>query len=130
MGRPFLKERFPGPTAPLSTDILIALLPPGNHFWNQFRRILQIGIHNNRRIARQIIDASNHSDFLAEIARQIDIRYATVLFMKLPHNIQRMIPAAIIDEHELEIIPRYTVNDLYRTPVKFMKNCFFVITRY
>ena len=41
-----------------------------------------------------------------------------------------MIPAAIIDEHELEIIPRYTVNDLYRTPVKFMKNCFFVITRY
>lgn len=120
MGRPLLKERLPCPATTLSTDILIALFPPGNHFWNQFRRILQISIHDNRRIPRQIVDASNHSDFLAKITGQIDIRHAAVFFVKFPHNIQCLIFAAVIDEHELEIILRDISNHLRQTLVELV----------
>ena len=130
MGRPFLEKGFPGTAAPFGTDVLIALFPPAYHLGNEFRRILQIGIHDDGRITGQIIDACRHGDFLAKITGQIDVRHAVILLPQFVHNRKRPILTAVIDKHKLEIIGRNPIDDGCRAAIKLVQHSLFIITRH
>ncbi len=62
----------------LGVDDLVALLPLGDHVEHDLGRILEIGVHDDDRLARGAVHAGGDRDLVAEIARQLDEAVAAV----------------------------------------------------
>ena len=60
----------------------------------------------------------------------INIRNTRIFATEFLQNFNRMVDTAIVYENKFEIIFRNMINNFRSTLIKFMKYCFFVITRY
>lgn len=69
MARPLLEERFALTVAPAGRDVAVAFFPPGDHVRQQFRRVLEVGVHDDQGVAFGVVHAGQHGRFLAEITR-------------------------------------------------------------
>ena len=87
----------------LCVDNIVTILPFANQLRYQFRRILQVGIDDDNRVASGLVQAGAESDFLAEISAQIEQRNTIVYFPERVYPFQRAIDAAVIDIDDLEI---------------------------
>ncbi len=76
------------------------------HLGDKLGRVLQIGIHGNRRISRCLLQAGGKSGLLAEIAGQIDNYDFGIFFKTLLENLQGIVRAAIIDKDEFQPVIR------------------------
>ena len=80
-----------------------ALAPGLDEGGDDLRRVLQIGIDDNHRLAAGgVVEACGEGDFLAEIAAEIDHRHPGVGRLGLEHQGQRAIARAIIHIDQLE----------------------------
>ena len=51
---------------------IVAFLPGANHVRDELRRILQVGVDDDDRVAVRVVETRAHRHFLAEVARQVD----------------------------------------------------------
>ena len=74
MGRRHLQTRFALAIPADGGHNLGSLLVGLHHRWDQIRRMLQVGIHQDRRITTTIgiVEPGQHGGFLAKVARQTD----------------------------------------------------------
>ncbi|KAG1207451.1 hypothetical protein G6F35_011008 [Rhizopus arrhizus] len=72
VSRGAFQPALPCPAASAHADDVRTLLPGPHHFGNQFRRVLEVGVQQDHRVAFGMDDAGRHGRFLAEIAAQPD----------------------------------------------------------
>ena len=84
----------------LRADDLIALSPFGDHRVNDFGRVLQIGVHDDRSAAGGAVESGGDGDLMTEIARELDEPVAPVVArLALDHNRARVLGAIVDDDH-------------------------------
>lgn len=127
MARPLLEERFPLTVAPAGRDVAVAFFPPGNHVRQQFRRVLEVGVHDDQGVAFGVVHAGQHGRFLAEITRQGHVGHARIFFVELAQNGQGPVAAAVVDEDEGEGVVCQAADDGARPFVELGQDGFFVI---
>src|SRR3546814_7169603 len=86
---------------PGSEDDVIALAPFGDHFDDQFGRVLQIDVDRHDSAAGAVIDPGGERDLLAEIARKIEDLHARILAVRLAQHGKGAVAAAVVDENHL-----------------------------
>jgi hypothetical protein len=101
MGGDALEPAFACARQTARIDDVVALLPFGDHLFDDFRRVLQVGIHDDDRCALRRVHAGGDGDLVAEIARQADIAEARVaLGERLQHD-GAGIAAPVVDQDRL-----------------------------
>jgi hypothetical protein len=80
---------------------VVALAPSRDKGRQQVRRILQVGRHDDRRVAKAVIDAGGDRDVAAEVPRKPEAAHAGIAFSQVPQHLERTIAAAVVDEDEL-----------------------------
>ena len=87
----------PSPRAPLGVDHVEAVVPAGHERGDHLRRVLQVGIDHDHRIAAGVLQPGGGGDLLAEVARQVDHRNARLGAVQGFHQQERGIAAAVVD---------------------------------
>ena len=101
-GRPF-QPRFALAHPALRVDHVEAVAPSGNQRGNDFRRVLQIGVDHDYRVAACVIQAGGDGDFLAEIARQTDRCNAVIGPPKCLDGRPRIVGTAVVDVNDFPL---------------------------
>ena len=107
-----------------------ALLPPINHLEHRRRRVLQIGIGDNHRIAGGVTQAGTDGGLLPEIARETDNRHTWVVVDDASEQFSRAVSAAIIDKHKFERDIAASFERSAQSPIEGIERFLFVETRY
>ena len=94
-------------------DYVRSLLPHFQHFWNQFRRMLQIGIHDNDRSTGGEFETGGQGSLMTKIAGKMQNLDSGVLGMKFLQHFPSIVGASIIHEHDFPSV---------RQPVEFGNN--------
>ncbi len=82
MGGKSLRKSFIATFAARGIDDVVTLTMRFDHLYDDFGRVLQIGIHRNNHVAARSFEAGNQTKLMAEVARKIDaygIRVATAV---------------------------------------------------
>ncbi len=77
------------------------VLPALDHRWNQFRRILQVGIDQHDRVAARDIEPRRRRELVAEVAREPHDHDARIGRGLREQQLRRAVGAAVVDEHDL-----------------------------
>ncbi len=88
-----------------AVDDIGALLPLFDHLRHDFRRILQIGVETDHRVAAGQIVAAGQRHLVTEIARERDPGHARVRLGEVRNLRPGRVAATVVDQHELEGIP-------------------------
>jgi len=103
--RPYPAEhRLPFCGIPDGGDHFRTLLPLGNPLRDQFRGVLQIGIHGNHRIGARSLNSSGQCYHFAEVAREVNDLDPFILLCQTTQHLQGVIRAVIIDKDVLPIV--------------------------
>lgn len=106
-GLPFssyqFEPRFSAPSLSLGVHDIKALFDPGDHLLDDLGRILEISIHDDRRVAFGIIQAGRHGNLMSAVSRQMQDCNARVSLRERIQLITCRVTAAVVDEKELEI---------------------------
>ena len=79
----------------------VSLKPRGKHLGDQFRRMLQVGVHHDHRVAPGELQARADGALVAEVPRQADDLDPRVLAGELAKDGHRIVLAAVVDEEDL-----------------------------
>ena len=96
-------DKRPAPNAailarpPLRADHLRAGAPARNHLGDQFRRVLKVAVHDDRRVRSRRRQSGGYRRLLAEVSRQVDQRKARILPVMLEHDRERTVGASVVD---------------------------------
>ena len=82
-------------------DDFEAGLPLGDEVGEHFRRVLEVGVHDDDRLAAGVVHPRRHRPFLAEVPGQPDQLDAVVVALQLQHGLGRTVAAAVVDEEDL-----------------------------
>jgi len=82
-------------------DDLVAFAPLGGECRHDLRRILQVGVHHDHRVARRVIHARRDRDLMAEVARQGEIAIARIVLGLAGGDDAGRVAAAVVDEDDL-----------------------------
>ena len=93
-------------------DVLCSLFPEAKHVGDEGGRMLEVGVEDDDAVARSVVKARQHSILLAKIAREADEGHPRVLATQLPHDAQRLVAAAVVDEQHLPLVLHLAVHDL------------------
>jgi hypothetical protein len=67
---------------------------------DEFGRVLQVGVDDDRGAAGDVVEARGQREFLAEVARQPQRRHARIARAQLAHDRVGVVAAAVVDvEH-------------------------------
>ena len=122
-----LHEALVLPVGPLRAHIVIALPPPADHLRNEFRRMLQVRIHEDHRVALRVVQPGEHGRFLPEIPGKADVRHPRIFFREPPDDAERPVPTAVIHEKEPEPAVRHRREDLPHFRMKFFQYLLLVV---
>ena len=81
-----------------------AAAPLADHLPDQLRRILQVSVDHHDDITGRVLEARRQRRLVSEVARQVNHAHARVLVGELIEDLGAAIGAAVVDEHELEVI--------------------------
>ncbi len=91
----------PGARAP---DDVVAFEPPADELADERRRILEVGRHDDRRVAAAMVEAGRDRDVAAEVAREPERADARVRRAEPSQDIERSVAAAVVHEDEFPIV--------------------------
>lgn len=97
-----LRERVARAVAALRRHDLGAVAPMVDHHGNQARRILQVRVDRDHRVAVRFVEARRQRGFLAEVARQIDHAHARLARADRDELLERVVAAAVVHADDLE----------------------------
>ncbi len=83
-------------------DVPATLAPALHHLGQQRRRMLQVGVHHDARIAGSHVEAGGDGAFLAEVARQPKGDQFRDLGLERRHRLPRPIRRSIVHHDDLE----------------------------
>ena len=86
----------------LGKDIFVAFPPTRDKHLDQFRRMLQIGIHDDGRGTPRMIETGRYGDLLAEIPAQRQGANARVRGMSGAQPLERIVGRSVVDKDDLE----------------------------
>lgn len=78
-------------------------MPVREQFRNQFRRVLEIAVHQDHGVPVGVMQAGAQRDLMAEIANQSDIADAAIGCREPLDFRQGAVGGAVIDEYDLPI---------------------------
>ncbi len=97
-------ERTVALAAPLDRiDDHGALAPFLDHRRDQLRRMLQIGVNRDHRVAARSLEAGEQRRLLAKIAREPEPLDAGILPGQILHPIERRVATAVVDHDDLQV---------------------------
>ena len=127
---PEFERALARPLGALRVGDVITFLPAREHRLDQFRRILQVGIHDHDRITRGVFESGGGGNLLPEIARETQAAHARVGARQLVQDARGFILAAVVHEDELERAGALqAIRDLSETAMRFRQNGRFVVAR-
>ena len=98
-GGPAFKLGFAFARQSARVNDVITLFPSRNHVADNFRRILEIGVHYDDGFASAHIHTGGDRDLVAEIPRQLDVTIAVIAFrFRLKHN-RAAVGATVVDKN-------------------------------
>ena len=74
--------------------------------------MLHIGVHDNYRIARGIIESRHHGDLLTVVAREIQVAEPRVGRVQLAGYAQGIVGASVVHDKEFPVVGRILPCDL------------------
>lgn len=80
------------------------LLEKIEHFGEEGRRILKVGVHDGDVIAGGVFEAGEEGGFFTEIARERDVADAAIAFCEIFDDFKGVVFAAVVDEEEFELV--------------------------
>ncbi len=75
-----------------------------HHLGQKLRRVLEVGVDDQDRIAAAEVETRRERELMAMIARQVDRDDVDVLRRHLAHHRPAIVARAVIDEHDLIIL--------------------------
>ena len=106
----------------------------GIHFRQEFRRMLQIGVHDHAVIALCIGETRVNARLLAEIARERDVADTLVIFRHNPQGTECAVLGAVVDKQifkfEFRIVRLHGCRDLGDFLIEHRQDFLLVIARY
>ena len=100
-GRGLLQPAVAVAQAALRIDHVVAVMPGGDQSRDHLRRILQVGVDDDHRIALRMVEPGGGGDLLAEIARQVDHGDVAVGLPQHLDDAERGVAAAVVDVDDL-----------------------------
>lgn len=67
------------------------------------RWVLQIGVHDDHRVATGVDQVGQHRGFFAEVAAEGDVGNPGVLLAQPPNRLARAVATAVINENNLDV---------------------------
>jgi hypothetical protein len=121
------EQTRPPPASQREHD-LVPLLPRLDDPPQVLRVVLEIGIHQDDRVARGVVDPCRQRGVLAEVPRQAERDDPRVLGAQLREPFEGEVRAAVVDEDELEV-ERQRVAEGRQLPVQGLEDRLFVEDR-
>ena len=99
-GREF-EKRLAVTGASLCMDDVVALLDERDHLFDQFRRVLQVGVENHHDVAVGKIDASRHGHLMAAVPSETHRPHLGVGCSQVVEEQPRVVTTAVVDEQHV-----------------------------
>ncbi len=74
------------------------------HFGEEGRWVLKVGVHDSDVIAGGVFEASEEGGFFTEIARERDVADAAIAFCEIFDDFEGVVFAAVVDEEKFELV--------------------------
>ncbi|MPN43280.1 hypothetical protein SDC9_190839 [bioreactor metagenome] len=74
-----------------------------DHLVDQSGRMLQVGVHDDDRIALRVGQARVHRGFLTEVAAETHVFDPRVTFVVGLHHLQRAVTTSVVDQDQFEL---------------------------
>jgi hypothetical protein len=97
----FLRPGLPAPVDTFAVNHVITVAPLSKEGMHQLRRVLQVRVDDNDRLAPGVIQARGNGDFLAKVSTQLDHRNGRVLCANGAEQLCGTVGAAVIDVNDL-----------------------------
>ena len=75
---------------------VVTFAPFRDHFGEDFRRVLQIGVDKYRRVARAVLESAEKRRLLSEVSRKTHAFEPLVLFAVFGNDFQTFVAAAVV----------------------------------
>lgn len=98
-----LEHAFAIAADPLGGDDVVALSVEGDHLREQFGRILEVGIHDDDRVARGEVEARGDRRLVAEVPAEAEHLHPRVELGRRGEDRSRLVAAAVVDVEDLEL---------------------------
>ena len=85
----------------LAIDVLVSFSPFFDELRDDFRRVLQVGVHDHDSASAGVIETGGDRNLLAEIARKRQGVKARLLGAKVAQNVQALVGRPVIDKNSL-----------------------------
>jgi len=96
-----LHEPFLTPAAH-GIDDVVTLRPLLDEDLDSFGSVLEIGVHQDDRLARGLREPCLERSLMPEIAREVKDLQVGIVLVEAVEDIGRAVGAAVVDEHDLE----------------------------
>ncbi|GAA3489071.1 hypothetical protein GCM10018987_31540 [Streptomyces cremeus] len=83
-------------------DLVVSPYVQGDHAGDELGRVLEVGVHDDDRVAARVPQAGEHGRLLAEVAAEGDVPGAGVVTREGPEMAERFVTAAIVHVHEFK----------------------------
>jgi hypothetical protein len=87
-------------------DNLSPVLPCLDHLWDQFRRVLQVGVQEDDRLTSSVIQPRCHGRLFSKIPRKLNEDDPVISLRQKLYPPSSLIPASIINAQDLKTFAR------------------------
>src|SRR2546430_12965684 len=95
------EEGLDAPVLADRVDDLVAFAPAGDQVGRELRRILEIAVHDDDRVARRAVEAGRDRHLVAEVAREPEHLETGVAPAQVREQVGAPVRAAVVDEDHL-----------------------------
>ena len=88
---------------PHRVDDVVALAPAGGELEDHLRRILEIAVEHDHRVAQRDVDAGSQRDLVSEVAGELDEAETRLLPRRLDQQLVGAVAAAVVDDDRLRL---------------------------
>src|SRR5258708_13719150 len=113
----------------LRVDNVVPLLVSSDELGYDFRNVLQVAVHHDGSISRDVIECRGERCLMAKIARKRDGQDSRVLACRFFEDRECAVGAAVIHEYNFVGAARHVVQDSPRPAQEVRKNRFFIVNR-
>ena len=99
--RRLLETRFPGASLADAVDHVESLAPTGRHLQHDLRGVLEIGVHDDDRVAGGDVHAGGDRDLVTEVPGKTKDLEARIGLPRREHQVVAAVAASVVDEDDL-----------------------------
>ena len=91
---------FPASVSSLGVDDVVSLVGFGDHVGDQFGRVLEIGVDDDRFLAAAVFETREDGELMAEVSAEAQNLDARVVVGELGEDFCAVVAAAVVDEDD------------------------------